>query len=190
MNIEAIVIRKLPIREHDQLVVLFSKEAGKMTVAARGSLRMHSKQALALDEGNVIRCELVDGKAGPIMTGAQAVRAYSSAKGSAVRWAAVQFFLQAVDVLVFDEQADLRLWSCLTAILARLDETGDEGAVQAFRLCQAQLLEVLGYGAQTVSVSTVARVSRGELDGQFEAIAQRRLTALDLFYEVAARAVS
>ncbi|MEK9209067.1 MAG: DNA repair protein RecO, partial [Patescibacteria group bacterium] len=187
MNIEAVVIRKVPVREHDQLAVLYSREAGKMTAAARGSLRMHSKQALALDEGNLIHCELVNGKAGPIMTGAQAVRSYSGAKSSSIRWAAVQFFLQTIDTLVYDAQPDEHLWSCLTGILTQLDETTDDTALTVFRRCQGLLLETLGYGVQHPSAFASAGMNRGAMDEQFEAIAQRRLTALDLFYDVVGR---
>jgi recombinational DNA repair protein (RecF pathway) len=110
VNIEAIVIRKVPIREHDQLVVLYSESMGKMAASARGSLRAHSTQALAIDEGNRISCELVDGKSGPIMTGAQASRSFSHIKGSPLRWAAAQFFLQAVDAIVYEAQPDAHLW--------------------------------------------------------------------------------
>jgi len=187
MNIEAIIIRKIPVREHDQLVVFYSREEGKMTAVARGSLRLHSKQALALDEGNDVRCELVNGKAGPIMTGAQAVRSYSSAKSSPVRWAAVQFFLQAIDTLVFEEQPDVPLWDCMTSMLAQLDACSDGDVLAVFRRCQGQLLETLGYGGQQSATTASSYINRSAMDEQFEAIAQRRLTSLDLFYDVAAR---
>lgn len=187
MNIEAVVIRKVPVREHDQLAVLYSREAGKMTAVARGSLRIHSKQALALDEGNLIHCELVNGKADPIMTGAQATRSYSGAKSSPVRWAAMQFFLQAIDTLVYDAQPDEQLWACLTSVLTRLDTATNDEALAVFRRCQGQFLGVLGYGIPSEAVVASAHINRGAMDEQFEVIAQRRLTALDLFYDVAAR---
>lgn len=187
MNIEAVVIRKMPVREHDQLIVLYSKEAGKITASARGSLRASSTQALALDEGNVIHCALVHGKAGPIMTGAQAMRSQSNAKNSPVRWAAVQFFLQAIDTLVFDEQSDRPLWECLIGTLSQLNACADGDALATFRRCQGHLLEVLGYGMQNEVLLASTQINRGTMDEQFEAIAQRRLMALDLFYEVAAR---
>jgi DNA repair protein RecO (recombination protein O) len=187
VNIEAIVIRKIPVREHDQLVVLYSKEFGKMSAAARGSLRVHSKQALALDEGNLIHCELVSGKASPIMTGAQAARSFSGAKGSPIRWAATQFFLQTIDAVVFDEQSDPLLWSCLQAALMRLDASSDADALAVFRRCQGDVLAALGYGAQSEAAMSSTTVSRGAMDEQFEAIAQRRLSSLDLFYDMAAR---
>lgn len=177
MNIEAVVIRKIPIREHDQLVVLYSRELGKCTAVAKGSLRAHSKQALALDEGNRICCELVNGRAGFVMTGAQATRSFADTKYSPKQWAAAQFFLQAIDVLVYDHQPDDALWICLQESLSRMNEAVEEDIVSIFRDQQRALLAVLGYGT----------CSEEALDGTFEQLAQRRLASLALFSDVAMR---
>lgn len=180
MFIEAFVIKKIPIREHDQLVVLYSREIGKCSVIAKGSLRAHSKQALALDDGNYIQCELVHGRACSIMTGAQAIRSYCGMKSSGVRLAAGQYALQIIDVLVYDHQPDERLWDCLMSASEMLDRAKDTDALTVFRDIQATFLNVLGYGSCPLH----------ELDERFEQIAQRRLTALDLFYGMAARRIS
>lgn len=184
MHIEAIVIRKKPVREHDQLVVLYSRELGKITAVAKGSLRGHSRQALALDEGSLLRCELIDGRGGPIMTGAQSTRSLSNAKRSSVAWAAVQFFLQATDAVVFDAQPDAALWECLQETLLALDASSSADALSTYRSGQRRLLATLGYGR--LAQETDERWGRCELDAQFEIIAQRKLTAIDLVYDVAA----
>lgn len=184
MHIEAIVIRKRPVREHDQLVVLYSRELGKLQAVAKGSLRAHSRQALAPDEGCLIRCELVDGRSGPIMTGAQSLRSLSRAKRSALAWTAVQFFLQATDAVVFESQPDDALWRCLVETLSALDAADDGHALDVFRAGQQRLLGALGYGMTPVGAGV--RAVRTALDEQFEVIAQRRLTSIDLLYDVAA----
>lgn len=180
MNIEAIVIRTMPIREHDQLAVLYSKELGKCAAIAKGSLRAHSKQALALDEGNVIRGELVSGRAGFVMTGAQAMRSFAGAKCLPKRWAAAQFFLQVVDVLVYDHQPDDALWECLHETLVRIDDVAEADILSLFRDRQRALLAVLGYGT----------CPQTALDGTFEQLAQRQLASLALFSDVAMRRCS
>lgn len=188
MIIEAIVIKKVPVREHDQLVVLYSRELGKCSAIAKSSLRPHSRQALALDEGNRIHCELVSGRSGYIVAGAQAAHACSDMKCSLVRWAAAQFFLQAIDVLAYDEQPDPHVWAALTEALAVLDTIADEDTLAVFRRAQGSLLSSLGYGSPTISATMVA--NRTSVDEQFEEIAQRRLTSLDLLYAVAGRRYS
>lgn len=187
MNIEAVVIKKIPIREHDQLVVLYSAQLGKCAAIAKGSLRGHSTQALALDEGNLIRGELVSGKTGFIMTGAQTMRGRAHAKSSPVRWAGAQCVLQIVDMLVYDHQPDAHLWACLTDALHRFDSIADDAVLATFRSVQGALLNVLGYGTQDEALLTSTRGNRTAMDEQFEHIAQRRLTAIDVFYDVAAR---
>jgi DNA repair protein RecO len=182
VHIEAIILKKRAVREFDQLVILYSRELGKVGVLAKGSLKSHSRQAPALDEGSLIHCELVDGRSGPIMTGAQTVRAFSSMKRSPVAWAVGQFFLQAADALVFDAQSDEGLWECLSDIFTRLDD--DTDTLRCYREGQQALLNALGYGGPPTVLGT--RWVRTALDEQFEVIAQRRLSAIDLLYDVAA----
>lgn len=180
MHVEALVIKKTPMREHDQLVVLYCRELGKIAASAKSILKPHSVQALQLDEGNRIICELVPGKGGPIITGAQAVRCFSSAKTSSLRWAAAQFFLQVIDTVVYDDQEDPALFACLDQTLGALDAAGDHEALGIFRQQQVALLAVLGYGQQSIPSGT----GRTELDDRYEQIAQRRLGTLTMFYDM------
>lgn len=176
MHLEAFVVTKAAVREHDQLVTLYCRELGKTTAIAKSILKSHSVQALQLDNGNLIRCELVPGKGMPIITGAQSVRCFSSAKSSSVRNAAMQFFLQVIDAVVFDHQEDEELFGALGATLDELDRISDNQTMEVFRRRQSELLAVLGYGSQ----DTAGR----ELDDAYERIAQRRLATLTLFYDM------
>lgn len=189
MHIEAIVIRKRPVREYDQLVVLYSRELGKISALAKGSLRAASRQALSLDEGSHILCELVDGRTHPIMTGTQAVTSLGRAQQNPRAWAAVHVFLQTIDVAVFDAQPDAELWERLVGILSRLDSVDASGILTAYRDGQEKLLQVLGYGISRERHAST-RWGRTALDEQFEVLAQRRLSSIDLLYDVAAMSSS
>ncbi|MCC6934443.1 MAG: DNA repair protein RecO [Candidatus Yanofskybacteria bacterium] len=182
MHVRAIVIRKIPVREHDQLVVLYTKEAGRLAATAKGSLRASSAQALALDEGNMIECELVQGRNGLLITGAQVSRAFSGAKSSVARWAAAQFFLQVIQLSVYDEQPDIQLWRHLVDVLEQVDGASADALLSVFRSCQGRMLEVLGYGASGAA-QLVSHIGRTPLDDRFEEIAQRRMASLDLLYD-------
>jgi DNA repair protein RecO len=181
MNLSAIVIRRMPLREHDQLVVLYGQSTGRLAAVAKGSLRQGSRQAPALDEGNIVSCELVPGRTDlSIMTGSQAQRCWAQAKSSAASWAVAQFFLQAVDSIVYDAQPDPGLWTVLTSVLDELDSGADPLTV--LRRGQADMLEALGYGRRPVPRPVAVRDG---LDDEFDRIAQRHLTALDLVYHLA-----
>lgn len=181
MTLTAVVIRRGPMREHDQMVVLYGQESGRLRGIARGSLRAVSRQAPALDEGNLVTCSLVQGRGDlPLVTGAQAQRCWARAKAQPVAWAVAQFFFQVMDAAVFDAQPDPPLWGALTGVLEGLD-AGAEPLV-VLRRGQAQFLESLGYGRRDPAPA-IAQAC--DADAAFERIAQRHLTALDLVYHLA-----
>ncbi len=178
MHIDAIVIRKEPRREDDQRIILYTRQAGKVSVVARGSLKGASRQRSALDEGNLIRGELVPSRSGmPILTGAQARSCWHRVKSSPPAWAAAQFFLEAADALVFDSQPDEALWGVLIGALEGLETAGE--ILPEFRVRQAALMEILGYGTPAVPAAAPVRTP---LDERFEHLAQRRFASLDLLY--------
>lgn len=180
---EAVVIRTLPLREHDRLVVLYCRELGRTAAIAKGAMRASSRQGLALDDGNVIRGHLVPGRTGmALLTGAQAQRSWSTCKRDPVAWAVASFFLEVIDAVVYDGQPDEALWSTLTDILEKLD-AGDTDPMTILRYGQVQVLNVLGYGKHQEPVVVTTRCS---LDDQFERIAQRQLDSIGLLYQVAA----
>jgi len=183
MLIEAIVIKRVPTREHDQLVTLYSAQMGKVTAVAKSALKSHSLQALQLDSGNHIQCELVSGRATPIITGAQAVRCFSNAKTSAPGLAVLQFFLQVIDAIVYEHESDPQLWQCLVETLDAIDHAEPRSLLRVFRYYQCQLLSVLGYGSVAVPNTHVS--GRTSIDDIYEQIAQRRLGTLDLVYDLA-----
>jgi recombinational DNA repair protein (RecF pathway) len=183
MHTEAIIIKRSLFREHDQLMVLYAPGLGRIQAAAKSSLKSSSRQAPALDEGNLISCELVPGRTGvDIITGAQTQRSWSTAKSSPLSWAVAQFFLQVIDTIVYPGQGDVGIWEVLMAVLESLDAGQDPLLV--FREGQLALLHALGYGSPMTLPQGTFRTS---LDDDFERIAQRRLQSLSLIYELATR---
>lgn len=183
MHLDAVILRRLPWREHDQLVVLYASQLGRLAAVAKGSLRASSRQASALDEGNLIVCRLVPGRSGmPLLTGAQVQRAWSSAKNDMLRWAAACAILETVDAVCFDGQPDAGVWEVLLRALGSLD-AGDADAAAELRTAQASLLAALGHG----SWPTGSDAARHALDDACERIAQRTLTGPALVSRLASR---
>jgi DNA repair protein RecO (recombination protein O) len=179
MHAQAIVLRRLPLREHDQLVVLYTHQQGKLAAVAKSSLKRTSRQAPSLDEGTLLECELVNGRASTlIIAGAQGVRGWSAAKESPLAWAVAQHFLETVDALVYDAQPDERLWNVLMGVFLRLDE-GIHPLV-VLREGQTDFLDVLGYG----------RPPHGALDDRLRSLSPRPLLSLSLIAHLAERHIS
>ncbi len=180
MHADAIVIKTTAMREHDRTVVLYTRQQGKLAAVAKGSLRARSKQSPALDDGTFLTCELVQGRGPlPIMAGAQAMRSWSGVKRSPCAWAVAQFFLQVIDAVVYDAQADEAMWSTLTRTLEALD--AGQPPLDVLRQGQVAFLAALGYGTHAMPTAGPMLTA---LDEQFEWIAQRKLDALHLVYQL------
>ncbi len=157
---QAVILKKIPVKEYDELVVCYTKDLGKQVYHAKSVLRPTSKQASHLDVLNLVDFSLVQGNGHPIITSAYCLKAFPGLKSSLPALSAAYFLLEAFDRIVFEGEQDTQLWEFL---LSRLDEydfsvkTGKrdikwEEAIGSSRL---ELLKVLGYG-EDVTLEEVA----------------------------------
>ena len=179
MKITAIVIKRVPTNEYDQIVHLYTKEHGKMQAIAKSSLKANSKQAMHLGEGNLIECELISGNGYPIITGAQALSCFLSIRSSLPKTAVMFFFLEVLDKVVFDHEHDRELWEFLFNSLNKLSED-DSPTLNFFRSSQEELLNVLGYAG----VEKEKKNGRSSLDFFLERLAQKHIYSLDFLFRV------
>lgn len=176
--VEACVLSARPFREHDQRVVLMTRSLGKISAVARGSLRPHSRQARALDVGNMLMCQLVWGKSPlPLVIGAQAQECWSGVKGTLVGLAALGSVVALADALSIEGDLDGQMWQWMHESLRALSSVTSEEYLTVVRARQGALVELLGYGARPMVQVSASRTS---LDDACDSIAQRRIGALDV----------
>lgn len=180
--IEACVLSARPFREHDQRVVLMTRSLGKISAVARGSLRPHSRQARALDVGNMLMCQLVWGKSPlPLIIGAQAQECWSGVKGTLVGLAALGSIVALADALSIEGDLDGQMWQWMHESLRDLSDGNPQEYLAVVRARQGALVELLGYGARPAIHLSASRTS---LDDVCDGIAQRRIGALDVLSAV------
>lgn len=148
MKTKAIIIKKAAANEHDQIISCYTEEFGSLRALARSIFKPTSIQSLHLDNLNLVEFELVQGRALPIITGAQVIDQFSNVKGSLSRLAAVQFFCEVLDKISFENEKDTQLWQLLHNLLVSFNQAKDETLFNEFRNYQAQFLKVLGYAPQ------------------------------------------
>jgi len=73
---DALVLHTYDVGEADRLVVLLTRERGKCIARAKGVRRLASKMSGSLLACQQISVDLVEGKTGWIVTGAQLIRAF------------------------------------------------------------------------------------------------------------------
>ena len=148
MQTRAIVIKRQPTREFDQLVTCYSQDFGKLTAVAKSSLKIDSIQGRHLDTFNVVTFDLITGRSGPIITGAQCEQSYSQLKASLAKTGAGAFFLEVINRVAYEQQRDEKLWNFLLETLNELEHLDHHALESWFRSRQREFLTVLGYTAE------------------------------------------
>ena len=173
MRTKAIIIKKQPTNEYDELITCYTQEFGKLTAVAKSVLKGSSMQAMHLDNFNLVDFELINGRSIPIIAAAQSENSFRNIKSSLPTLAVAQFFMDVLDKMVFDLQKDESLWEFMIDVLEKLDSrVKPETALTFFRQQQFYLLGVMCYH------------SGDDLDRDFEYALGTRLRSLDFIYRV------
>lgn len=152
MRHHAIILKKQPLREHDELIMCYTMHAGKQRYQAKSARRAESKQGHHLDVLNVVEFNLIEGKHHAIMASTISVHTFPAIKKSLPALAGAFFILECFDKLVFEGQEDRALWEFLSTEFAHYDKLADERATvwpDAFATSKARLFTHLGYGAES-----------------------------------------
>jgi DNA repair protein RecO len=178
MRTKAIIIKKQAANEHDQVVTCYCEETGATRAIARGIYRPKSVQSLHLDEFNLIEFEMIPGKIYPIIASAHAVQQYPVIKSSIKRIAAVNFFMEVLDRIMFENEKDEKLWEFLTGLVGEFDRMPEAELMGAFRAHQQKFLDVLGYADAPVHMGI------SDLDSFFEYMAHGPLNSTRFLNQV------
>lgn len=148
---EAIIIKKIPTREYDELVICYTKDFGKATYVAKSSLRPTSKQGSHLDILNHASFSLVQKNSIPIITSAHNLNGFKDLKKSLPGMALTSLILEVFDRFVFEQNPDEKLWEFLLDRMTYLNSTSRKPInmrlwQEIFSETQKNILGILGYG--------------------------------------------
>ncbi|MEX1063937.1 MAG: DNA repair protein RecO [Candidatus Paceibacterota bacterium] len=157
---QAVILKKIPVKEYDELIVCYTKDLGKQVYHAKSILRPTSKQASHLDVLNFVDFSLVEGNGHPIVTSAYCLKAFAGLKSSLPAMSAAYFLLEAFDKIVFEGEQDAQLWDFLLSRLNDYDAVAKttSGGIKwadAINSSRREMLKVLGYG-EDISLEEVA----------------------------------
>ncbi|KKW02782.1 MAG: repair protein RecO protein [Parcubacteria group bacterium GW2011_GWA1_49_11] len=183
---KAIVIKKTPANEYDQIVDLYSEDFGAMRAIAKGICRPKSVQSLHLETLNLVEFEVIHGKVWPIISSAVMLNQHRNIKDSLPKLAAAQFFTEVLDKIAYENEKDAELWNFLNTMLADFNNADDtqvlpvHGAevMKLFKDNQSRFLKVLGYDHAFLAGGDF------DLDAFFVNTVGRPLSSLNFLYEV------
>jgi len=178
MRTRAIVIKRQHFGEHDQVVTCYCEDTGATRALARGIYRPKSVQSLHLDQFNLIEFEMIPGRLYPIIASAHVVQQYPTLKSDIKRLAAVNFFMEVLDRIMFENEKDEKLWGFLTGLVNEFDRIDETELANTFLIQRQKFLEVLGYA------DAPAHMGMHNLDVFFEYLTRGPLNSLRLVREV------
>ncbi|MDP3953819.1 MAG: DNA repair protein RecO [bacterium] len=143
----AVIIKKIPIREYDELIVCYTKEEGKQAYQAKSVLLPTSKQAGHLDILNLVDFNLALGNGYPIITSAYCLNSFRLMKASLRAMMPAFFLVELFDKAVMEGERDDKLWDFLVSKLEYLNsEANTINVKECLAGIHGEALEVLGYG--------------------------------------------
>lgn len=167
LNDVAFVLKQRPLKEYDEVLVLFSRSHGKMAVVAKGIKRSSSKLRGALLPLMQSKISLVFGKRYYVMTGAEVQESYPEVRQDYKSLTAGQYFADALDRVLEEYAPEPEVYRLMAQVLAALPLIDTELLVYYF---EWRLLALLGYGLHLDNCSNCRRPFHiGHLQGVADA---------------------
>jgi DNA repair protein RecO (recombination protein O) len=138
-----VVLRHSDWGEADRLLVLFSREGGKLRAVAKGVRKLHSRKAGHLEPFTRVKLLLARGRDFWIVTQADTVDAYLPVREDLLRTAYAAYTLELLDRFTYEEGENRPLYQLLIDTLGRISTLPD--AFPAVRYYEIRLLDLLGF---------------------------------------------
>ena len=145
-RVEAIVLRHNDWGEADRLLILFTREMGKLRVVAKGVRKLHSRKAGHLEPLTRVSLLLARGRDLMIVTQAETLAANSPLKEDLLLLGYASYVVELLDRFTFEEGENRPLYRLLADALERLSAGKDPAYV--LRFYELRLLDLMGFRPQ------------------------------------------
>lgn len=141
-QVNGIILRSRDYKEADQLLTVYTREQGKLTVQAKGVKKTTSKLRSGILLFSHTDLVLAAGKGFPIVTGAATVTAFPSLRSDFARMSYASYGAELLDQVLAEGQPDEQLFLLILQTLHLLEYIDPWLAV---RYLELRLLEQQGY---------------------------------------------
>lgn len=142
-RVEAVVLRRVDFGEADRVLVLFTRERGKMPVVAKGVRRFSSRMAGHLELFTQSELQLAKGANLDVVTQAETRNPFRALREDLTRTSTAYLIAELMDALTEEASEQPELYDLLTATLRALG-TCEDPRLLALHY-QLRLLDVAGY---------------------------------------------
>ena len=145
---DAIVLKKIGIREADAAFLLYTKEFGKVRAIAQGIKKEEAKLKGHLEPMNLATVSFVLGASGEWLTHAELKEYWVNIRADIEKYRVASYLLGLVNMHCFEGAKDAALWELILGALRELNEASPINS-QFTPLLEARFLAAFGYGGET-----------------------------------------
>src|SRR5687768_10153000 len=142
-SVEAIVLRRVDFGEADRVLVIYTRERGKLSIVAKGVRRISSRMAGHLELFTQSELQLAKGANLVVVTQAETRNAFRAVREDLTRTSTAYLIAELADALTEEALEQPELFDLLTATYRALGTTDDPRLVAAHY--QLRLLDVVGF---------------------------------------------
>jgi len=143
---QGIVLRRRDFDEADRLLVVLTRDRGKVTLLAKGARKIGSRKAPHVDLFRRVDLLVHQGRNFGIVSQAEAVETFAHLADDLQALAAAHYIAELVDTLVIEGDGEQDVFVLTADTLRWLDEGGDPRLCQ--RYFELHLLDLAGYRPQ------------------------------------------
>jgi len=146
-RVEAVVLRHSDWGEADRMLVLYTRQRGKLQAVARGARKMRSRKAGHIEPFMHVTLQLAKARGAQIVTDAETLDAYQPLREDLLRTGYASYIIELLDKFTYQDESDNPLiFDLLTGTLSRIASNPD--AWLAVRFYEIRLLDSLGFRPQ------------------------------------------
>lgn len=140
---EGVILSRRNFGEADRLLIIYTKDYGKITALAKGVRRPRSKKAGHIELGNWCKIFIARGKSLDLLTEVEVKRAFGITEFGEKKANKIYHLLEIVDILTPANQKNLRVFSLLVSFLKKASYSEDFNLVSSS--FKTKLLSALGF---------------------------------------------
>ncbi len=143
LKTEGVVLKHSNFQEADRLLVLYTKDFGKVTCIAKGARRPRSRKAGHVELGNWCRVFIAKGKNLDILTEVEIKKAFGQVDFTENKANQIYHLLELVDSLTPNNQKNEKVFNLLVNFLSKIKKDEDFNLISA--VFKIKLLSRLGF---------------------------------------------
>jgi len=142
-RLDALILKHMDYGEADRIMVVYSKEQGKVRAIAKGVRKLHSRKAGHLEPFTHSCMFLARGRDLPIITQAQTIDPFNGLRNDLVKIGYASYVIELVDRFSSEDGENYSLFHLLLETIKRIEDSED--LFIPIRYFELHLLELQGF---------------------------------------------